>query len=250
MDDNALLYHSAHIFLPEMGIAGVERLAAAHVLLVGLGGLGSVVALYLARSGIGELTLVDHDTVSRSNLPRQILYDQSGVGILKTEVARHALMPVASGHIRLLPERLEGTRLQEEVARADIVCDASDNFATRFALNAACVAHRRPLVSAAVIRLEGQILVVDPAQPEAGCYRCLYPETEELAENCSERGVLAPVAGIMGAMQATEAIKMLVGIGEPLARELLLFDAKNMTSYKIRRRQDPCCPVCAPDNAC
>jgi len=246
MDDNALLRHSAHIFLPEMGITGVERLAAARVLLVGLGGLGSVVALYLARSGIGELTLVDPDTVSLSNLPRQILYDEKSVGALKTEIARQALMPVASGHIRLLPERLQGARLQDEVARADIVCDASDNFATRFALNAACVTYHRPLVSAAVIRLEGQVLVVDPTQREAGCYRCLYPETEELAESCSERGVLAPVAGIMGALQATEAIKVLVGIGEPLSHELLIFDAKNMTAHKIRRHQDPLCPVCAP----
>ncbi|MHB8254029.1 MAG: HesA/MoeB/ThiF family protein [Acidiferrobacter sp.] len=249
MDDNELLRHSAHIFLPEMGIAGVERLAAARVLLVGLGGLGSVVAIYLARSGVGELTLADPDTVSLSNLPRQILYERQHVGHLKTDVAGQVLAASASGPIRLLPERLAGARLQEEVARADIVCDASDNFTTRFAINAACVAHHRPLVSAAVIRLAGQILVVDPKIPDAGCYRCLYPETEELTESCSERGVLAPVVGVMGALQATETIKVLAGIGEPLSRELLLFDASNMTCHKIRRHQDPLCPICAPSKA-
>ena len=244
MDDNALLRHSGHILLSEMGIVGVQRLAAARVLIVGLGGLGSVVAMYLARSGVGELTLADFDVVSLSNLPRQILYDEDSVGLLKTHVAKEALTRVGSGNIRLVSERLAGTRLQEEVARADLVCDASDNFATRFAVNEACVAHGRPLVSAAVIRLEGQILVVDPAEADAGCYRCLYPETDDTAETCSERGILAPVAGIIGALQATEAVKVIAGIGEPLARELLLFDARDLSSHKIRRHRDPLCPVC------
>ncbi len=245
MDDNALLRHSGHILLPEMGIVGVQRLAAARVLVIGLGGLGSVVAVYLARSGIGELSLADHDVVSLSNLPRQILYDEDSIGLLKTHVAGEALKRVGSGHVRLVSERLSGPRLHEEVARADLVCDASDNFATRFAVNEACVAHNRPLVSAAVIRLVGQILVVDPAQADAGCYRCLYPETDDARETCSESGILAPVAGIMGTLQATEAIKVIAGVGEPLARELLLFDARDMSSHKIGRHQDPLCPVCA-----
>ncbi len=245
MDDNALLRHSGHILLPEMGIIGVQRLTAARVLVIGLGGLGSVVAMYLARSGIGELSLADHDVVSLSNLPRQILYDEDSVGLLKTHVAEEALKRVGSGAIRLVSERLAGARLREEVARADLVCDASDNFATRFAVNEACVLQGRPLVSAAVIRLVGQILVVDPAQADAGCYRCLYPETDDTSEACSESGILAPVAGVLGTLQATEAIKVIAGIGEPLTRELLLFDARDMSSHKIGRHRDPLCPVCA-----
>ncbi len=245
MDDNTLLRHSGHILLPEMGIVGVQRLTTARVLVIGLGGLGSVVAVYLARSGIGELSLADHDVVSLSNLPRQILYKEDSVGLFKTHVAEEMLRGVGSGAIRLVSERLAGARLREEVARADLVCDASDNFATRFAVNEACVMHGRPLVSAAVIRLVGQILVVDPAQADAGCYRCLYPETDDTNEACSESGILAPVAGVLGTLQATEAIKVIAGICAPLTRELLLFDAQDMSSHKIRRHRDPLCPVCA-----
>lgn len=245
MDDEALLQHSAHILLPEMGIEGMERLATSRLLLVGLGGLGSIVALYLARCGLGELTLADGDTVSLSNLPRQILYQRGDVGRSKALVAGEALASGATNPLRLLSERLEGVRLAEEVARADIVCDASDNFATRFALNAACVHYRRPLISAAVIRMVGQVLVVHPEEPESGCYRCLYPEMEEPAESCSERGVLAPVAGLIGAIQATEAIKVIAKVGEPLSRTLLLFDGADMTTHKIVRHRDPGCPVCA-----
>lgn len=244
MDDHALLRHSAHIFLPDMGISGVEKLKAAHVLVVGLGGLGSVVALYLVRSGIGSLTLADPDTVSLSNLPRQILYEEGQLGRLKTEAAHEALSAMGPCQLHLIPKRLEGAALYEAVAAADLVCDCSDNFATRFAVNAACVKAGRPLVSAAVIRLTGQLLVVDPGESSAGCYRCLYPETEEQAESCSERGVLGPVVGTLGSLQAAETIKLLAGIGVPLSRELWVFDAHDMSSHKIRRRKDPDCPVC------
>jgi len=245
MDDHALLRHSAHIFLPEMGIEGVQRLKEARVLIVGLGGLGSVVALYLARSGVGELLLADADTVSLSNLPRQILYEDRHLGRPKTEAAKEVLETMGCSRLTLLSERLAGRALLEAVDAVDLVCDCSDNFTTRFAINAACVQKRRPLVSAAVIRLNGQLLVVDPKEALAGCYRCLYPDIEEQAESCSDRGVLGPIVGTLGSLQASEAIKVLVGMGEPLSQDLWLLDARDMTSYKIRRKKDPACPICA-----
>lgn len=244
MDDQELLRHSAHIFLPEMGIEGVERLKRARVLVVGLGGLGSVVALYLARSGVHGLTLADADLVSLSNLPRQILYADRHVGLPKTQAAAETLASQGYTGARLVAERLSGARLAEEVGRVDLVCDASDNFATRFAVNEACVKARIPLVSAAVIRMAGQLLVVDPKEAAAGCYRCLYPEIEEETESCSERGVLGPVAGALATLQAAEAIKVLAGVPTPLARDLWVFDAKEMESRRVRRRRDPGCPVC------
>lgn len=244
MDDEELLRHSAHIFLPEMGIEGVERLKRARVLVVGLGGLGSVVALYLARSGVRGLTLADADLVSLSNLPRQILYADRHVGLPKTQAAAEMLASFGYAGARIVAERLSGPRLVEEALRVDLVCDASDNFATRFAVNEVCVKAGIPLVSAAVIRMAGQLLVVDPKEAAAGCYRCLYPEIEEEAESCSERGVLGPVAGALATLQAAEAIKVIAGVPTPLARDLWVFDAKEMESRRIRRRRDPACPVC------
>lgn len=245
MDDSELLEHSAHILLPAMGIDGVERLKAARVLVVGLGGLGTVVATYLARSGIGTLTIADDDIVSLSNLPRQILYTRGDIGRKKTDTAAAALAHISAARILTIPARLAGDRLQDAVADADLVCDASDNFATRFALNAACVQASRTLVSAAVIRLEGQLLIVDPRHPASGCYRCLYADADRPDdERCPQRGVLAPVAGTMGCLQALEAIKILAEIDTSLRQELLIFDATTLTLHRIRRRQDPQCPVC------
>ena len=244
MDDAALLRHSAHIFLAEMGVEGVLRLARARVLIVGLGGLGSVVALYLTRAGVGELVLADPDTVALSNLPRQILYADRHVGQAKTDAARETLTALGAADLRLVPERLLGVRLAEEVARVDLVCDASDNFTTRFAINDACVKAGIPLVSAAVIRLVGQLLVVHPSEAAAGCYRCLYPEGGEDAESCAQRGVLGPVAGALATLQAAEALKVLAGIPTPLTRDLWVFDDKTMESRRIRRHRDPHCPVC------
>ncbi len=246
MDDADLLRHSGHIFLPEMGIAGVERLARARVLVVGLGGLGTVAALYLARSGVGELLLADPDTVALSNLPRQILYGDDDVGRRKTEAAGQALAMAGSIRLTLLPERLAGARLRDAVRACDLVCDGSDNFATRFAVNAACIEAGRPLVSAAVIRMVGQLTVIDPGEPAAGCYRCLYPESGEEGASCSERGILGPIAGTLGTLQAAEAIKRLAGIPSPLTQDLWVFDAKDMTSHRIHRHRDPQCPVCRP----
>ncbi len=247
MDDAELLYHSAHILLPQMGIEGVERLRAARVLLVGAGGLGTAAAVYLARSGIGRLTLADGDTVSRTNLPRQILYGEADVGMPKVTVAARALAHCSPGQIEVIDERLEGGALIEAVSAADLVCDASDNFATRFALNAACVRKRVPLVSAAVIRFEGQLLVVDPQTPQAGCYHCLYGgETPDDAQRCAESGILGPAAGTMGSLQALETVKMITGMGEPLRQGLFVFDGLTLTMHTIRRRRDPACPVCGP----
>ncbi|MHB1566564.1 MAG: HesA/MoeB/ThiF family protein [Acidiferrobacter sp.] len=246
MEDSELLQYSAHILLPEMGIAGVERLQAAHVLIVGVGGLGTVVATYLARSGVGTLTLADDDVVSLSNLPRQILYARDDIGKKKVDIAAGVLAHIGAGRVTTIPERLAGNRLQRAVARADLVCDASDNFATRFAVNAACVPAQRALVSAAVIRLEGQLLAVDPNDRAGGCYRCLYADTDRPDDDrCIQRGILAPVAGVMGCLQAIEAIKILVGMPTTLRHELLVFDAQTLAMHRIRRRQDPECPVCA-----
>ena len=244
VDDAALLRHSAHIFLPEMGVEGVLRLTRARVLIVGLGGLGSVVALYLARAGVGELVLADPDTVALSNLPRQILYADRHVGQPKTDAAREALAALGASGLRPVPERLLGARLADEVARVDLVCDASDNFTTRFAINEACAQAAIPLVSAAVIRMTGQLLVVHPGDTAAGCYRCLYPEGGEDTESCSERGVLGPVAGALATLQAAEAMKVLAGIPTPLSHDLWLFDGATLESRRVRRRRDPDCPVC------
>ncbi len=250
MDDRELLYHSAHILLPQMGIEGVERVRGAHVLVIGAGGLGSVVATYLARSGIGRLTLADNDTVSASNLPRQILYTPDDIGTPKVVAAAGALARCAPGEITVNGERLAGQALVQAVRHADLVCDASDNFATRFAVNAACVREGVPLVSAAVIRFEGQLLVVDPGTPQAGCYRCLYGDDFSAdEERCAERGVFAPAAGVMGSLQALAALKMIAGIEEPLARALLVFDGLAQASHTIGRKRDPDCPVCGSATA-
>ncbi|MDA8390881.1 MAG: HesA/MoeB/ThiF family protein [Gammaproteobacteria bacterium] len=245
MDDRELLYHSAHILLPQIGIEGVERIRAAHILVVGAGGLGTAAATYLARSGVGRLTLIDDDTVSASNLPRQILYGEDDIGTPKVIAAFRALGRCAPGEITIRGERLAGEALAQAVAGADLVCDASDNFLTRFALNAACVRHAIPLVSAAVIRFEGQLLAVHPAMPQAGCYRCLYNDEAYADEpRCADRGVFAPAAGVMGSLQALAALKMVAGVAEPLCEALLLFDGLAQTSHTIGRRRDPGCPVC------
>lgn len=246
MDDTELLRHSAHILLSQIGTEGLHRIRAARVLIVGLGGLGSVLALYLARSGVGHLTLVDDDRIAWSNLPRQVLYGSDDIGKTKVAIALTTLAAASESTLIGITERLSGARLEAEVAKADIVCDGSDNFATRFALNAACLRLHRPLVSAAVIRFEGQLLVIDPATPEAGCYQCLYPDLPEQAEACSQSGVLAPIAGVMGCLQATETLKLITGAGEPLNRDLLIFDGLTLTTHHIRRHRDTACSLCHP----
>lgn len=247
MNDDQLLRYSRQILLPEFGVEGQQRLLAARVLIVGLGGLGSPVALYLAAAGVGHLVLADFDQVELSNLQRQIVHRTADLGRRKVESARDALsrlnpevkIGVCDGQIH------RGPALEEQVTLADVVVDASDNFITRFAVNDACVKLGTPLVSGAAIRLEGQVTVFDFTDPGSPCYRCLYPETEEIPESCAQTGVLTPVVGIIGSLQALEVIKLLTGIGTTLAGCLLIWDALSARHKIVRLARDPDCPVCA-----
>jgi adenylyltransferase/sulfurtransferase len=231
--------------LPQLDITGQQRLCDAHALIIGLGGLGSPAAMYLAAAGVGTLTLVDDDRVDLSNLQRQVAHTNDRIGEYKTTSARQALLAL-NPHIEVQTEtsRLQGQALERAVATADVVLDCSDNFATRFALNAACHAAGVPLVSAAAIRWEAQISVF-PGTGGGPCYRCLYPETGSEDTRCSENGVIAPLVGIVGAMQALEAIKLISGVGEPLVGRLLLLDALHMQWREMRLPADPACPVCS-----
>lgn len=245
MDDDLLLRYSRQIMLPQVDAAGQERLLASTALVVGLGGLGSPAALYLAAAGVGRLLVADDDVVELTNLQRQILHRNADLGRPKAESGRDALVAL-NPTVEVVPiaRRLEGDALVEAVARADVVVDASDNFTTRFAVNEACVRARRPLVSGAAIRFEGQVSVFHAEQPGSPCYRCLYGEGAEVPETCSENGVIAPLVGIIGSIQALEALKVLLGIGDPLWGRLLLFDALEMEWRTVRVPRDPACPVC------
>jgi adenylyltransferase/sulfurtransferase len=246
MNDAQLLRYSRQILLPQFGVEGQERLMASTVLVVGAGGLGSPVALYLAAAGVGRLIIADFDRVDLTNLQRQILHATDRIGTAKAESARrtlHALNP----EIEIVPigRRLEGELLQEQVAASDAVVDGSDNFATRFAVNAACVATGRPLIAGAVIRWEGQVSVYT-GRPGDPCYRCLYGSGGEVEDTCSQNGILAPVAGIIGSIQATETLKVLSGVGTTLAGRLLILDALEMRFRTLTLTRDPACPVCGP----
>ncbi|MCP5301506.1 MAG: molybdopterin-synthase adenylyltransferase MoeB [Chromatiaceae bacterium] len=245
MDDQTLLRYSRQILLPQIGVEGQQRLRGARALIVGIGGLGSPVAMYLAAAGVGTLELVDGDRVDLSNLQRQIVHATGRIGMSKTASAArtlHDLNPDVD--IICTDRRLQGDDLDRAVKAADIVVDCSDNFATRFALNAACRQSRRPLVSGAAIRWDGQISVFD-ARDGGPCYRCLYPEQGNEDLLCSENGVVAPLVGIIGAMQALESVKLLCGIGESLGGRLLVLDGLRMQWRELRLRADPACPVCA-----
>jgi molybdopterin/thiamine biosynthesis adenylyltransferase len=246
MNDNQLLRYSRHILLDEIGIEGQEKILAAHALVIGAGGLGSPAAYYLASAGIGKITLIDNDTVDLTNLQRQILHTTERVGQPKAQSGKLALERInPEVEIVALTERAEGERLNELVRSATVVLDCSDNFATRHAVNRACVAGKVPLVSGAAIRLDGQISVFDPRRPDAPCYACLFPPDQQFEETlCSTMGVFAPLVGIIGTMQAAEALKIVAGVGESLAGKLLLLDARTMewTGIKVARNTD--CPVC------
>lgn len=250
MDDPQLLRYSRQILLPDVGIDGQQTLLDARVLLVGLGGLGSPIAMYLAASGIGHLVLVDHDQVELSNLQRQIVHTTGAIGEAKVESAARTLQALnPEVKITRFHRRLDATFLEEQVQLADAVVDATDNFATRFALNAACVRAQTPLISGAAIRMEGQVSVFLPGRGDSPCYRCLYDDHDEIAETCSQTGVLAPVVGIIGAVQATETLKTLLHIGETLTGRLLLLDALTMEWRTIKLRKDLHCPVCGSPEA-
>jgi molybdopterin/thiamine biosynthesis adenylyltransferase len=217
------------------------------VLVVGAGGLGCPAALYLAAAGIGRLTLADSDKVDLTNLQRQILYRTQSVGAHKVEAARSALLAI-NPEVNLVPvmQRIDASAAQALVAQADLVLDCSDNFATRHALNRACVRHRKPLVAGAAIRTDAQLMVFDLAKPDTPCYACLFPEDGEVEEvQCSVMGVLAPLTGVIGAMQAMEALKLLAGFGESLSGRMLMFDANGAEWRSVRVNKDPACPVCA-----
>lgn len=247
MNDEQLLRYSRHILLPQIGIEGQEKLRAARVLVLGAGGLGSPVALYLASAGIGTLALADGDTVDLTNLQRQILHRTDAVGRRKVDSGAATLAGLNPDcHVEPLHERLVGERLDQEVAAADVVVDCCDNFATRHAVNRACVAQRKPLVSGAAIRFDGQVAVFDTRRTDAPCYHCLFPEAEDVEEvRCATMGVFAPLTGIVGATQAAEALKLLIGCGEPLAGRLLLLDGLAMEWRSIAVPRDPGCVVCS-----
>ncbi len=247
MNDEQLLRYSRHVLLQEMGIEGQQRLLSAHALVIGAGGLGSPIALYLAAAGVGRLTLCDGDAVDLSNLQRQIAHDHQAIGRNKAESAAASARRInPEVEVRAVPRRADGTLLAELVREADVVLDASDNFATRHAINRACVQARKPLVSGAAVRFDGQVAVFDSRRPDAPCYHCLFPEAGEPDElRCAENGVFSPLVGIIGTTQAAEAIKLLAGIGTPLHGRLLLLDALAMAWRSIRVPKDPACPVCA-----
>ena len=247
MTDEQLLRYSRHILLPQVGVEGQERLLAARALVIGAGGLGSPVAYYLASAGIGTLVLADGDTVDLTNLQRQILHHTGSIGQPKAESGRDTLARI-NPECRVMPllERLDGTRLEEEVAVADVVLDCSDNFATRHAVNRACVKFRKPLVSGAAVRFDGQVAVFDSRQPNAPCYHCLFPEGEDAEEvRCAVMGVFAPLTGIIGTVQAAEALKLLIECGQSLAGRLLLLDGLGMEWRQIKVPRDPACTVCS-----
>lgn len=237
--------YSRHTSLPQIGEAGQARIRASHVLIVGLGGLGSPAALYLAAAGVGRLSLADFDTVEVSNLQRQVAHATARVGQLKTDSAREACLQInPECHIDTLNYALDEEDLDSLVKDCTVVLDCTDNFPTRFALNAACVRARVPLVSGAAIRFDGQISVYDARQSDSPCYRCLYSDTDNPVDTCAQAGILGPVVGMVGCVEAIEALKLISEIGTSLAGRLVLFDGLAMEWNEIRLRKNPQCPVC------
>jgi len=247
MNDTQLLRYSRHILLDEIGIEGQQRLLDAHVVIIGAGGLGSPAALYLASGGVGRITLVDDDTVELTNLQRQVMHTNARIGQSKVESGREALLAINPDiDVVALRERVGPARLLELARSATVVLDCSDNFATRHAVNRACMQAGVPLVSGAVIRFDGQLSVFDPRRADAPCYACVFPEdsgAEDVA--CSTMGVFAPLVGVVGAVQAAEAMKLIVGIGQSLAGRLLLLDGRAMEWTAIGVVRNPACPVCS-----
>jgi adenylyltransferase/sulfurtransferase len=246
LSDAELLRYSRQILLSQVDIDGQLRLKHGKALVIGLGGLGSPVALYLAAAGVGELHLADFDTVDLTNLQRQIIHDSDSVGMSKVDSAIQRLQAI-NPEIRLIAHRqaLDEDSLAGAVAAVDVVLDCSDNFGTREAVNAACVAAAKPLVSGAAIRLEGQLSVFDTRRDTSPCYHCLYGHGNEAELTCSEAGVIGPLVGLVGSLQALEALKLLAGFGEPLVGRLLLIDALSTRLRELRVKRDPACAVCA-----
>lgn len=245
MHDEQLLRYSRHILLPQVDALGQQRLLNSTALIIGMGGLGSPVAMYLASSGVGHLILADHDKVDLTNLQRQIIHSTSDVGRLKVESARDRLLAInPDTKITTIAQKLQGEHLHQYINQADIVIDGSDNFATRFAINKMCVALKKPLISGAAIRFEGQVSVFDSRDMQSPCYHCLYKEVDDEELRCSENGILAPVVGMIGTIQAIEALKVLLNIGTPLTGRVIIFDALTMEIRTLRLKKDPTCTIC------
>lgn len=251
MNDDQLLRYSRHILLPEIGVEGQEAIAASKVLIVGAGGLGSPAAMYLAAAGVGEIVLCDGDTVDLTNLQRQILHSLASLGQNKAASGAQTLARVNPlTRVRAVEQRLGEAELAERVAEVDVVLDCTDNFATRHAINRACYAQRKPLVSGAAVRFDGQISVFDLRCAGQPCYHCLFPEGEDVAEmRCAVTGIFAPLTGIVGCMQAAEALKLIATCGEPLVGRLLLLDGLAMRWREMRYGRDPQCAVCGEPDA-
>ena len=251
MTDDQLLRYSRHILLDELGIEGQERLLAARSLVIGAGGLGSPVALYLGTAGVGRITLVDHDSVDLTNLQRQIAHNLARIGMPKVESARHAVTAINPDvQVDAVVARADAKLLDGLVPLADVVIDCCDNFATRQAINAACVQHGKPLVSGAAIRFDGQIAVYDPRDPASPCYACVFPPDSQPEETrCASMGVFAPIVGIIGAMQAAEALKLLAGAGPSLAGRMQMLDGRNMEWNALTIPRNPDCSICSARTA-
>jgi molybdopterin/thiamine biosynthesis adenylyltransferase len=247
MDDGQLLRYSRHILLNELGIDGQEKLLAAHALVIGAGGLGSPVCLYLGSAGVGQITVVDHDHVDATNLQRQIAHTLDRVGQYKAESVRTAIAQINPDVVVTpITQRADAALLDRLVAQANVVLDCSDNFETRQAVNRACVTHRKPLVSGAAIRMDGQVSVFDSMQPHTPCYACIFPPEQQPEEvRCATMGVFAPLVGIIGTVQAAEALKILSGMGSHMAGRLLMLDGRELSWTDIRMQRNPTCTVCA-----
>ena len=245
MNDSQLLRYSRQIMLPQCDIEGQQKLLNANVLIIGAGGLGSPASMYLAAAGVGTLTVYDDDVVDLSNLQRQIAHHTPDIGtdkVISTRQTLNNLNPDILVHA--IKQRLSGAALDEEVAKADVVLDCSDNFSTRFAINSACVQHKTPLVSGAAIRFEGQVSVFTPGMNNSPCYNCLYTHDGEELQNCATNGVIAPITGIVGSIQALEAIKLIIGIGKTLTGRLLILDGLTMEWHSMALKKNPRCPSC------
>lgn len=246
MNDEQLLRYSRHILLDEIGIEGQEKLLASHVLIIGAGGLGSPVALYLGAAGIGRITLVDHDRVDATNLQRQIAHTLERIGEFKVDSVVQAIAAL-NPDVKVIPvtELADDSLLERLVGEVDLVLDCTDNFATRHAINRACVTHAKPLVSGAAIRFDGQVTVYDPRSAASPCYACIFPESDLLEETrCAAMGVFAPLVGIVGTVQAAEALKLLCGIGQALTGRLLMLDGRNMEWHAMKLMRNQACSVC------
>jgi len=248
MNDKQLLRYSRHILLDEVGIEGQQKLLASHVLMVGAGGLGSPVALYLGSAGVGRITVVDDDRVDPTNLQRQIAHSLDRIGEFKAISIVQAIAAI-NPDVKVVPvmQRADDALLNQLVYEVDLVVDCSDNFATRHAINRFCVKHGKPLVSGAAIRFDGQIAIYDPRDRESPCYACIFPESESHEETlCATMGVFSPLVGIVGSIQAAEVLKLLCGAGRPLTGRLLMLDGRGMDWTEIRLIKNPRCEVCGP----